>query len=130
MTLNLLKLCLLSLIVAATYACNSDDNTQVVTPNPYEQFKGTWTGTYTGDAEGTWNATFDETGRAEGTLVAGNNSFKLTATVTESGIINAEYTSGTTVIGSMSGTLTNKTGSGTWHNAIQNYTGTWQGTKN
>jgi len=130
MTLNLVKLCLFSLFIATTYSCNSDDNSTIIQPNPFEKFKGNWQGTYTGDANGTWTATFNENGIAEGTLVSGSSTFKLTAEVNENGIINAEYKSGTTVVGTMTGTLTDKTGLGTWVNTIQNYTGTWQGTKN
>lgn len=121
-------LCIAPLCLGAI-SCDSNDDNHVHV-NPYDAYKGTWKGTYTGDGDGTWTATFDSAGKAEGTLVSGNNTFNLKGEVSENGTINAEYTSGTTVVGTMSGTLTDKTGSGTWDNKIQNLKGTWTGTKN
>ncbi|MDO5637961.1 MAG: hypothetical protein Q4G18_12025 [Myroides sp.] len=122
--------CLLSTLLLGFTACSSDDNTPIEQVNKLEKFKGTWIGTYTGDGNGTWTATFDSAGNAVGTLVSGSSTFNLTGEVAENGTINAEFMSGTTVVGTMTGTLTETTGSGTWNNTIQNYNGTWTGTKN
>lgn len=125
-----LKICIFSALAFGAVSCNSTDDNHVHPENKLEKFKGTWIGTYSGDGEGTWAATFDSTGNAEGTLVSGSSTFKLTGEVAENGTINAEYKSGTTVVGTMTGTLTDKTGSGVWDNTIQNFKGTWVGTKN
>ncbi len=122
--------CLLSTLLFGFTACSSDDNTPIEQVNPYEKFKGTWVGTYSGDGDGTWTATFDNAGKAEGTLVSGSSTFNLIGEVAENGTINAEYKSGTTVVGTMTGTLTEKTGSGTWTSPLQDLDGTWTGAKN
>ncbi|RRA95104.1 hypothetical protein [Paenimyroides viscosum] len=127
---HFLTICIFSALAFGSISCDSNDDNHVHPENKLEKFKGTWVGTYSGDGEGTWTATFDSSGNAEGTLVSGSNTFKLTGEVAENGTINAEFMSGTNVVGTMTGTLTEKTGSGTWNNKIQNYNGTWQGTKN
>lgn len=126
---HFLTICLFSALAFGSISCSSDDN-QVHQENKLEKFKGTWVGTYSGNGEGTWTATFDSAGKAEGTLVSGSNTFNLTGEVAENGTINAEYKSGTTLVGTMTGTLTDKTGSGTWDNTLQNLNGTWVGTRN
>src|SRR5690554_5287441 len=91
--------CLLSTLLLGFTACSSDDNTPIEQVNKLEKFKGTWIGTYTGDGNGTWTATFDSAGNAVGTLVSGSSTFNLTGEVAENGTINAEFMSGTTVVG-------------------------------
>ncbi len=127
---HFLTICIFSALAFGTISCDSSDDNHVHQENQIEKFKGTWVGTYTGDGNGTWTATFDSAGNAVGTLVSGSSTFNLKGEVAENGIINAEFMSGTTVVGTMTGTLTDKTGSGTWNNKIQNYNGTWTGTKN
>lgn len=127
---HFLTICIFSALAFGSISCDSNDDNHVHPENKLEKFKGTWVGTYSGDGEGTWTATFDRSGNAEGTLVSGSNTFKLTGEVAENGTINAEFMSGTNVVGTMTGTLTEKTGLGTWNNTVQNYNGTWQGTKN
>ena len=126
----LLTICIFGTLTFGSISCDSSDDNQTQVENKLEKFKGTWVGTYSGDAEGTWTATFDNAGKAVGTLVSGSSTFNLKGEVSENGTINAEFTSNTTVVGTMTGTLTEKTGSGTWNNKIQNYNGTWVGTKN
>lgn len=127
---HFLAICIFSTLALGTISCNSNDDNHVHQENKLEKFKGMWTGTYTGDGDGTWTATFDENGNATGTLISGGLSFNLKAEVSENGTINAEYTSGSTEVGTMTGTLTDKTGSGTWINTVQDLNGTWVGTKN
>lgn len=126
---HFLAICILGTLAFGAVSCSDDDN-HVHQENKLEKFKGTWVGTYTGDGNGTWTATFDSTGNAVGTLVSGSSTFNLKGEVSENGTINAEFMSGTTVVGTMTGTLTDKTGSGTWNNKVQNFNGTWTGTKN
>ena len=130
MNKHFLTICIFSALVFGFVACNSDDNTPVEQTNLYAKYQGKWSGTYTGDGNGTWTATFDNNGKAVGSLVSGGNTFNLSGEVAENGEINAEYKSGSAVVGTMTGTLTDKTGSGTWDNTIQNLNGTWTGTKN
>ncbi|MEG0918240.1 MAG: hypothetical protein RSF68_14640, partial [Myroides sp.] len=112
-------------------SCDSSDDNHVHQENKLEKFKGTWTGTYSGDGEnGTWTATFDSAGNATGKLVSGSSSFDLVAQVDAEGEINAEYTSGTTKVGTMEGTMTATTGNGTWESELLDIKGTWTGTKN
>lgn len=127
---HFLTICIFSALAFGSISCDSNDDNHVHPENKLEKFKGTWVGTYSGDGDGTWTATFDNAGKAEGTLVSGSSTFNLIGEVAENGTINAEYKSGTTVVGTMTGTLTEKTGSGTWDNTIQNLKGTWVGTKN
>lgn len=127
---HFLTICIFSALAFGTISCDSSDDNHVHPENKLEKFKGTWTGTYSGDGEGTWTATFDNAGNAEGSLVSGSNTFNLTGEVSENGTINAEFFSGSTAVGTMTGTLTDKTGSGTWNNKVQNFNGTWTGTKN
>lgn len=114
-----------------TTSCNSDDSTPTEQVNPYDKFKGTWTGTYSGDEDnGTWTATFDHTGKAIGSLVSGTISFDLKGQVSENGVVTATYTYSNNVVGTMTGTMTETTASGEWDSPIQSMNGTWKGTKN
>lgn len=123
--------CLLSTLLLGFTACSSDDNTPIEQVNPYEKFKGTWVGTFSGDTEGgTWTATFDAQGYATGTLSTDGYTFDLEGQVSENGTIDAEYTNGTTLVGKMNGTMTATTASGTWESPLLGIQGTWTGAKN
>ncbi len=111
-------------------SCSSDDHTPEEQVNPYEKFKGTWTGIFTGDTEGgTWTATFDANGKATGTLSSSSFSFDLKGQVSENGTISAEYYMDTTLVGEMNGTMTENSASGTWESSLLNIQGTWSGNK-
>ncbi len=127
---HFLTICIFSALAFGSISCDSNDDNHVHPENKLEKFKGTWVGTYSGDGDGTWTATLDNAGKAEGTVVSGSSTFNLIGEVAENGTINAEYKSGTTVVGTMTGTLTEKTGSGTWTSPLQDLDGTWTGTKN
>lgn len=128
----MMKKTLIAFVLTAGFwavSCSSDDNSPAV--NPYEKFQGTWTGTFSGDTEGgTWVATFDENGKASGTLSTESYEFELEGEVSENGEISAEYYTETTLVGKMSGTMTEATASGTWESPLLNISGTWEGTKN
>ena len=82
---------------------------------------------------GSWTATIDATGKATGTLTSTTDpslNFVVTGEVSENGILNATYNYGTIEVGTMTGTLTEKTGSGTWESPLQELDGTWTGAKN
>jgi len=125
--------CLLGTLLFGFTACSSDDNTPVEQVNPYEKFKGTWVGTFSGGDTGSWTATIDETGKATGTVTSNSVAsvnFALIGNVTENGTINVSYSYSGQEVGTMTGTLTETTGSGTWTSPLQDLDGTWTGAKN
>jgi len=129
---HFLTICIFSALAFGSISCSSDDN-HVHQENKLEKFKGTWVGTFSGGDTGNWTATIDAAGKATGTVssnsVASVN-FVLTGNVTENGTINVSYSYSGEEVGTMTGTLTNKTGSGTWTSPVQDLDGTWTGTKN
>jgi|SRR5690606_6348793 len=128
---HFVNVCFFSILTLGTVACNSDDNTPIEQVNPYEKFKGTWTGTFSGDTEGgMWTATFDQNGKAIGKLNTDSYSFELEGQVTTDGEITAQYRNETTEVGTMNGTMTENTASGTWKSPLLNIQGTWEGSKN
>lgn len=130
---HFLSICIFSALTFGAVSCNSSDDNHVHPENKLEKFKGTWVGTFSGGDTGNWTATIDESGKATGTVASNSVSsvnFVLTGTVTENGTINVSYTYNDEVVGTMTGTLTEKTGSGTWKSPVQNLEGTWTGSKN
>lgn len=129
---HFLTICIFSALAFGSISCSSDDN-HVHQENKLEKFKGTWVGTFSGGDTGNWTATIDAEGKATGT-VASNSvasvNFPLTGNVTENGTINVSYSYSGEEVGTMTGTLTDKTGSGTWTSPVQDLEGTWTGTKN
>jgi len=129
---HFLTICIFSALAFGSISCSSDDN-HVHQENKLEKFKGKWVGTYSGGDTGNWTATIDATGKATGTLTSTTDpslNFVVTGEVSENGILNATYNYGTIEVGTMTGTLTEKTGSGTWESPLQELEGTWTGTKN
>lgn len=129
---HFLAICILGTLAFGAVSCSDDDN-HVHQENKLEKFKGTWAGTFSGGDTGNWTATIDAQGKATGT-VASNSvasvNFALTGNVTENGTINVSYSYNGQEVGTMTGTLTEKTGSGTWTSPLQDLDGTWTGTKN
>jgi len=111
-------------------SCSSDDNTPVV--NPYEKFQGTWTGTFSGDDQGTWIVTVDENGTATGALESNTMTFPfdLEGQISENGEVNAEYFIYGILVGKMTGIMTETSASGTWESPEQEMEGIWEGSKN
>ena len=129
---HLLAICMLGTLAFGAVSCSDDDN-HVHQENKLEKFKGTWVGTYSGGDTGNWTATIDATGKATGTLTSTTDpslNFVVTGEVSKNGILNATYNYGTIEVGTMTGTLTEKTGSGTWESPLQELEGTWTGAKN
>ena len=128
---QLIALLLILPLTFTAVSCDSDDNTPEEQVNPYAKYQGEWTGTFDGDTQGgTWTATFDETGKATGTLLDGNFTFELEGQVSENGEITAIYKKETTEVGTMTGTMTENSASGTWESPLLQIQGTWKGTKN
>lgn len=113
-------------------SCDSDDGQPHQHVNPYDQFKGTWAGTFSGEDSGTWSATIDKDGKAAGTISSNGNSsltFQLSGTLSENGSINMTYTYNGQQVGTMTGTMTTASASGIWESPLQDKSGTWAGTK-
>ena len=113
-------------------SCSSDDETNHSQhQNPFQKFQGNWVGTYIGEDEGEWQATFDTSGNATGTINRTNSTSKytLTGTVDKDGVISMTYLYNNQAMGTMNGTMNATNGSGTWNNTIQNFKGTWTGVK-
>lgn len=109
-------------------SCDSDDNTTV---NPYAQFQGNWSGTFSGDDEGIWRVTIDENGVATGVLESNTAfaPFDLEGQVSANGEVSAEYYDvGGQLAGQLTGTMTATTVSGNWSSSWGSM-GTWSGNK-
>lgn len=117
-------------------SCNSDDNATV---NPYAQFQGNWSGTFSGDDgvfpenyAGTWTATIDENGVATGALESNIATFpfSMEGQVSASGEVTATYYDiGGQAVGTMTGIMTETTASGVWDSTSLEMQGTWEGSK-
>ena len=124
---NVLRITLLFLttLLVSCSSDNSDDN------NPQELvFAGEWSGTFSGDDSGTWNATIGTSGTVNGEAFssAAQQIFPLTGTITNEGEFRA--TAGTAENGAtFSGTFTVDSSSGTWENAANQISGTWTGSR-
>ncbi len=108
-------------------SCNSDDNAQ---ENPYEIYAGDWSGTFSGDDEGTWSASIDQNGYVIGTLVSNIATFPMSieGQVSQNGEVDMEYFDvGGNQVGTMTGSLTADTATGNWSGFDMQ--GTWEGSK-
>ena len=118
-------------IAFANSSCSSDDNTteSVITES---KFKGVWGGTYSGQASGNWNATIDENGIFVGQASSplASTVFTMKGTISDSGVLDADFYVNDAVVGEFNGTLNTNTGQGNWTNTLLNLSGNWQGTKN
>lgn len=126
-------MCIFSALALGTISCDANDDQHEHQENKLEKFKGTWVGTFSGGDSGSWTATIDAAGKASGTVVSNSApsvNFVLTGNVTENGTIAISYSYNNQEVGTMTGTLTEKTGSGTWASPIQDLEGNWTGTKN
>lgn len=116
----------------AAVSCDSGDEQAHPHANPYEQFKGTWTGVFTGEDSGTWSALIDKDGKATGTISSGENpslQFDLSGRIAENGTVNMSYTYNGQQVGTMTGTMTTASATGNWESSVRNMKGTWSGTK-
>ena len=94
------------------------------------QFTGNWSGTYTGDESGTLYGTISASCSVSGSVIRTGSaeSYPASGSVTSSG--NFSATVGSVSTGAVfEGQLSGNTGSGTWTNLAENWTGTWQVSK-
>ncbi len=98
--------------------------------NPFSQYEGSWSGQYSGDDFGNWNATIDNDGVVTGSAVSDSFptiSFSLTGNITASGDFNAKADLFIQSI-DFEGQISNSAVSGTWKNE-DGHQGDWSGIK-
>lgn len=116
-------------VVTLSVGCSKSGTSSTATTN--SSFQGAWSGQFTGSGDnGTWVASISSTGVVSGT--AYSNIFpggsELNGTVTNQGAFNA--TVGRSSDGArFTGTLSARSGSGTWVNSAAGMNGNWTGTK-
>ncbi len=99
--------------------------------NPYADYEGNWSGTYTGEDTGIWSVNINEEGKIKGTFESdsiANFDLNLEGNVSESGRFDASQT----IFGfrfEFTGQLADSKANGTWNNVEQQISGTWSGTK-
>lgn len=119
------KLTVLSLMLTLVIftSCKED--------NPYEEYEGNWSGTYTGEDTGVWSVNINTEGAISGSFESDSIQdfpINLTGNVSESGSFNASrIIAGVTI--EFIGQLTGSKGNGTWNNQQQEISGTWSGSK-
>jgi|SRR5690606_4147765 hypothetical protein len=106
------------------FSCSKSDDDQE------SEYQGLWSGTFAGDANGTWSALIDSDGIITGTAQFNGVglTLQLNGSVSPSGVFQA--TAGTASNGAeFSGQLTETSGSGIWINTALAMDGTWTGTR-
>jgi hypothetical protein len=120
-----------SLLLALTFitltllSCSKKDD---VTPVPDTSlYEGTWSGTFSGDSNGTFITTVSGVGTVKHNYIGPGGPGDGTGTLTESGKFNIAFSNG----GQSTGQLNAETGvyTGTWSNADNTLRGTSIGTK-
>jgi hypothetical protein len=121
------KLIYLFLAIGISFAsCTKDEDDE----NSNCQFTGNWSGTYTGDESGTLYGTISASCVVSGDVIptGSGDSYPASGSVTNSG--NFSATVGSVSTGAVfEGQLSGNTGSGTWTNSAEGWTGTWQVSK-
>jgi len=128
---NMKKILILSTITLLAFAiisCSKDD-TEVEEELVFE-YLGVWSGTYSGDTEGTWELDVNDSGKFIGTMSSDvllvNSEFD--GTVDDSGRVNAVITNDLGS-GSMQGQMKDGQVTGSWNINIQNLGGVLQGSR-
>jgi len=128
---NMKKILILSTITLLAFAiisCSKDD-TEVEEELVFE-YLGVWSGTYSGDDEGTWELDVNDSGKFIGTMSSDvllvNSEFD--GTVDDSGRVNAVITNDLGS-GSMQGQMKDGQVTGSWNINIQNLGGVLQGSR-
>jgi len=107
-------------------SCTSSSNEESIF-----QFTGAWKGSFSGTDTGTWKVNIANDGIASGVAhsTVYNQDFDINGTVNSSGQLNAVL--GTASGGGVfKGTLSGKSGNGTWSNNIgKPHSGSWSGNK-
>ena len=118
------KLIYLLLAIGISFAsCTKDEDDS---GNNDCQFTGNWSGTYDGDETGTIYAVISNCNVSADVIPTGSpDSFQANGSVTNSG--NFSATVGSVSSGAVfEGQLSGNSGSGTWTNLSENWTGSWE----
>lgn len=118
------KLLLLTFVFILFTCCGGDDDTT------NSVFQGEWSGTFSGDDNGTWTASINSNGDVSGTSYSTifNDNYSLEGSVSSSGQFQA--TIGTTSGGAVfTGQFNGNSGSGMWVNTGAMMSGSWSGNK-
>ena len=96
--------------------------------NPSSPFVGYWSGNYSGDYYGQWNANISSSGEINGEAYSIDfpEGVNLNGTVTNSGDFTAIIGTGSQGINFI-GQLSGNSGSGTWSSSTDSSTGFWEG---
>ena len=117
-------------------ACEKDDSISQTANNgnnTNSPYTGNWSGIFTGDDEGVWNASISSNGTITGNLTstAWGTSSTVSGSVTNSGSLSATIGStsdGATFVGQFDSN--SNTGAGIWTSPAISWTGEWTGGKN
>ncbi len=109
-------------LVLSTVSCNKE---------PYADYEGSWTGSYSGDDYGVWTATINSEGEVSGSAISDslpNFPFDLSGTVSESGAFDAQAN---VFVGTINfeGQIQGSGASGSWSNLQAGIAGSWTGSK-
>lgn len=113
------KILFFALLILASTSCKKSDN------NPFE---GTWSGTFTGNDNGTWTVYVNDNGTVSGSgrSTVANSTFTISGRINNAGNLLATF--GTSSLdGTFNGTMSGTQANGTWSNGT--YQGPWSGTK-
>ena len=116
----------LALIIVACSGGGDDDNNNTTN----SEFQGEWSGTFSGDDNGTWTAGINPNGDVSGTAYSTTfaDNYSLEGSVSSSGQFQATF--GTSSVGGeFTGQLNGNSGSGTWVNTGAMMNGSWSGSK-
>ena len=115
---------LLALLLIFSISCSEDEE-------PYADYEGNWSGSYSGADTGSWSVVVNEKGKVSGTATSDSLPefpFSFSGTVSTSGNFNAQVPLFQDTI-VYTGQLKGKSASGTWSGQDSSFVGTWQGTK-
>ncbi len=100
--------------------------------NPYENYEGSWSGTYQGGDSGSWNVNIDDEGKISGTAESDSVPdfpFDFDGQLSEDGDFDASVDLFFTTA-EFEGKIDGSNASGTWKNEGDQINGTWSGKKN
>lgn len=128
-----MKQLVVTLIAVFMLSCSNDNDssTPQLTAIP-TQIVGNWSGTFSGDDNGSWSVNVSSTGVVSGSGVSTTfqDNYTFDGTVNSNGQLTATVgnaDTGATFVGTLN---VNGTCSGTWENQDLEMSGTWQGSKN
>ena len=119
------KLLLLTFVFILFTSCGGDDDN---TTNSV--FQGEWSGTFSGDDNGTWTASINSNGAVDGAAYSTtfSDNYSLEGSVSSSGQFQATF--GTSSVGGVfTGLLNGNSAIGTWVNTGAMMNGSWSGSK-